>query len=165
MTNFPVTPYSRFGEWLLWLFGQSTTTVKECDSRTSEYTIRTDDQNPWTHATIKCVRIIYYTQYDHWWMPSLRRNLYIVSSNVAPELVAKYGKDAFRTKSFPMLCNHLLKWTTYPHLCAIHTYLDELRNKVAEIRQLNAGVQYEQNQNQPEGPTGPQDVVGVVQSP
>jgi hypothetical protein len=155
MTDFPVTPYSRLGEWLLWLFGPSTTTVKEGVSKTSEYTIRTDEHNPWTHATIKCVRIIYHTQYRRWWMPSIRRNLYIVSSDVAPELIVKYGKEVFRTKAFPMLCNRLLKWTTYPHLIAIHTYLDELRNKVAEIRRLNAGAQYEQSQTQSEGPAGP----------
>jgi hypothetical protein len=153
MTDIPVSPISRLGSWLHWIFGPSTTIVKEGASRTSEYTIRTDEQNPWTHASVKCVRIIYHTNYKRWWMPTIRRNLYVVTGEFAPELIEKYGSELFASKTYPMLCNRLLKWTTYPHLCAIHTYLDELRVKVAEIRRLNAGARYEQNPSQ--GPAGP----------
>lgn len=147
MTDIPVTPFSRLGSFIHWALGPSTTTVKEGVSKTSQYTIRTDANNPWTHANVTCQRVIYHTQYARWWMPTIRRNLYVVSCEVAPELIEKFGKDVFEPKTYPMLCNRLLKWTTYPHLCAIHTYLDELRVKVAEIRRRNAGAQHEQVQS------------------
>lgn len=131
---FQHTPLSRVGAFIDWLLGPSVTAKTEGPSKTREISLPTDASNPWPQATVSCVRVIYRTHYSRWWVPTVQRTLYTVSIDVPSLLIERYGEAPFAPVSYPLLCNHLLQWTTYPHLCAIHTYLDELYVTLDELR-------------------------------
>jgi hypothetical protein len=124
--DFKHTPVSRIGSLLHWIMGPSSTTVKEGPAKTRCVSLPTDSADPWPQATVSCVRSVYRTQYQRWWVPTVNRTLYTVSIDVPPFMLERYGQAPFAPITYPLLCNHLLEWTTYPHICAIHSFLDEL---------------------------------------
>lgn len=125
-SDFQHTPLSRMGAFLDWLLGPSSTTVAQGPAKTRILSIDTDQGGDWPRATMSCQQLVYRTQYKRWWVPSVKRTLYVVSMAVPQTLLDKYGPDAFAPRTYPLLCNDLLQWTTYPHVHAIHAYLDDL---------------------------------------
>lgn len=132
-SDFRHTPLSRVGSWLHWLLGPSVTTITQGPSKTRTLSLRTDQAGDWPRATLTCARLVYRTQYKRWWVPNTMQSLYEVSIEVTAEVMARYGAACFPTMTYPPLCNHLLQWTTYPHLCAILTYLDDLIPRMHDI--------------------------------
>lgn len=136
-SDFHHTPLSRVGSWLDWLLGQSHTTITQGPAKTRSLTLRTDQTGDWPRATITCARVVYHTRYKRWWVPSVVQSLYEVSIEVTDDVLTTYGAACFPSVTYPLLCNHLLQWTTYPHVCAIQTYLDDLTERMRAInRQL-----------------------------
>jgi hypothetical protein len=124
------TPLSRVGTLIHALLGPSETTVKEGPPKSRRISIRTDASESWPQATVHCVRSVYRTRYKRFWIPNVHRTLYTVSIVVDPEVLERYGEAPFAPVTFPLLCNPLLQWTTYPHLVAIFAFLDGLIDKL-----------------------------------
>lgn len=137
-SDFHHTPLSRVGSWLQWLLGPSHTSATQGPSKTRSLTLRTDQSGDWPRATITCVRVVYRTCYERWWVPTAIRSLYEVSIEVTDEVQATYGASCFPTVTYPLLCPLLLNWTTYPHVCAIVAYLDAM---TARMRAINHTLQ------------------------
>jgi len=131
--DFNHSPLSLVGSAMHWLLGPSVTTVTEGPAKSRCVSIPTDTTDPWPQATVSCVRVIYRTQYTRWWVPNVNRTLYTVSMDVPPALRVRYGDELFEPVTYPLLCNHLLQWTTYPHLTAILAYLDALLVKLERV--------------------------------
>ena len=133
-SDFKHTTLSRIGSFLHWLLGPSTTSVTQGPIKTRTLSIPSDDTDEWPKATVICTRIVYRTSYKRRWVPAVHRTLYEVSIIVPPEVLAKYGQAHFQTTTYPLLCNRLLEWTTYPHICAILAYLDTLLDALKKPR-------------------------------
>jgi len=122
--DFVHTPLSRAGAVIHWLLGESSTRVIQGPSRTRTLVLRSDHQADWPRGTVTCSRIVYKTIYRRPWIPSTTHSLYHVEMHVPDEVRARYPAEYFESVTYPLLCNPWLEWTTYPHLCAIHAYLD-----------------------------------------
>lgn len=137
-SDFQHTPLSRVGSFLQWLLGPSTTTVTQGPSKTRVLTLRTDQSGDWPRATVTCVRMVYRTVYQRWWIPTTVQSLYDVTIEVTAEVQARYSVATFAPVTYPLLCNTLLQWTTYPHVCAILTYLEAMTARMRAINRLRS---------------------------
>lgn len=124
--DFVHTPLSRVGAMIDWLLGPSSTSTIQGPAKTRTLTIQSEGSGVWPRATLSCQRLVYKTQYKRWWVPTEHRTLYVVSMSVPDEVIERHGAEAFASVTYPLLCNYFLQWTTYPHVCAILAYLDDL---------------------------------------
>jgi hypothetical protein len=124
--DFIPTFWERVGLWFDRVLGPSTTTVVEGSTRSRTLTLYSDLRPDGLQGVIQCQRVTYVTRYQWRWRPAKRRSVYMVSCSFPPDVMAEYGADRFGHACYPMLSNWLLKDTTFPHSCAIHTYLDAI---------------------------------------
>lgn len=128
--DFIHTPLSRAGAVIDWLLGPAQSRVIQGSTRTRTLVMRSDHQADWPHGTITCSRIVYRTEYSRFWVPHTTHSLYQVETHVPDDVRQSYPVEYFETVTYPLLCNRWLEWTTYPHMCAIHAYLDALLERL-----------------------------------
>jgi hypothetical protein len=133
-SDFHHTPLSRVGAFLDWLFGPSETGITQGPAKTRTVTLRTADEGYWPRAIISCTRVIHRTTYERWWIPSVVQSLYEVSIHVPESTVEQYGSATFESITYPLLCNELLQGTTYPHVCAIGAFVDQMAKKILVVK-------------------------------
>lgn len=79
------------------------------------------------HLTITSRRKTYVTTYRRWLFRVHRhRVVYEVVCTAPPEVKEKLDPIFFIPVTFPLLCNRLLQWTPYPHILAIHAFLERI---------------------------------------
>lgn len=123
---FKHTSKSRIGEFWSRLLGESTTIVESGPPRTRTLVLRADHKEVWPRATVACTRIVYKTIYKRFWVPNVSQSLYRVEIYVPSKVLEDYPASYFEPVVYPPLCNRWLEWTTYPHLQAIHAFMDTL---------------------------------------
>lgn len=71
-------------------------------------------------------QITYATHYQRWWVPTAVHSVYRVLA-FAPEGVrATLDQKLFEPMVYPLLCNSLLKRSQFPHMYALHAFLDRM---------------------------------------
>lgn len=130
--SFEPVSWSRLGEIVDWLAGPTHTEITFGPFESKSFSLITTPNERHPPATISCQRETFRTRHYRWWIPTTVRNLYHVSIAVEDSLKTRYGADLFAPRTFPLLCNRLLKWTTYPHICAIEAYLDDVQNAIEQ---------------------------------
>lgn len=73
---------------------------------------------------VKITQYLYRTNYSRWWMPHTVDSVYRVVAFAPEETRAKLDQRLFEPLVYPLLCNPLLRNTKYPHMYALHAFLD-----------------------------------------
>lgn len=71
-------------------------------------------------------QIVYMTTYTRWWVPNHKRTVYEVRGVASDDWRGRLPEGFFDTVTYPLLCSSLLQWTEYPHVIAIHAFMDRL---------------------------------------
>lgn len=109
------------------LQGPSQTAIFEGESKHAVEVLRPsveDRDGVQLHITAR--EIIYHTRFTRFWVPDMKRTVYEVTGSVSEQYRDKFDSRLFETVTYPMLCNPLLQWTRYPHMYAIHAYIDRV---------------------------------------
>lgn len=117
---------ARIGTLLNRLKGPRNTTILTDGSISQTYTVRLGDTESPVDIYVQSQRIIYRTTYARWWVPDVVQCVYQVCGYAADDVEYRSSIPAayFETVHYPSLGGALLKWTDYPHLYAIHAFID-----------------------------------------
>lgn len=75
---------------------------------------------------VKISQYTYVTKYDRWWVPNSKQSVFRVLA-FAPESIREtLDPRLFKPMFYPLLCNSLLKRSKYPHMYALHAFLDRM---------------------------------------
>lgn len=75
---------------------------------------------------VRITQTIYTTRYKRWWIPSTVHPVYHVLAFAPDEVREKLDQRLFEPMVYPLLCNQLLMHTRYPHLYALHAFLERM---------------------------------------
>lgn len=82
------------------------------------------------HLTITSRRKTYVTTYRRRFLLGTRRKIhrvvYEVSCTAPVDIQTQLDPAFFIPVTYPLLCNRLLQWTPYPHILAIHAFLERI---------------------------------------
>lgn len=70
--------------------------------------------------------ITYTTHYDRWWMPTTVHSVYRVLAFAPEDIRVTLDHRLFQPVVYPLLCNSLLKRSRYPHMYALHAFLERM---------------------------------------
>lgn len=112
------------GELLDSVIGPSTTVQSFSHSDFTDVTLEPTFRGSKVHLTIHSRRVTYRTEFERWYIPNVHRTVYEVVGTALPEHRASFDPKLFEPVVYPMLSLSFLRWTQYPHLYAIHAYLD-----------------------------------------
>lgn len=112
------------GEVLDSVKGPSSTRMILGVSKFTTHTVRPDVRGEAIDVGIRSRQVVFRTEYRRWWIPNIQRTVYEVVGYAPEEYRDQFNPCLFEPMTYPMLCNRLLKWTEYPHLYAIHAYMD-----------------------------------------
>lgn len=76
---------------------------------------------------VSSIRTVYRTHYSRWWIPDATLVVFEVVGHVPDASRHLIDPRLLIPTVFPLLCNPLLKWTSYPHYYAINAYVDRVR--------------------------------------
>lgn len=75
---------------------------------------------------VKISKITYTTHYERRWLPSTTHSVYRVLAFAPDEIRQTLDPRLFEPQVYPLLCNTLLKHSKYPHLYALHAFVERL---------------------------------------
>ena len=76
--------------------------------------------------SVQSKQIVYHTRYLRPWIPDTHHAIYEVTGLVPDPYRDRVDPLFLATVTYPALCNDLLKWTQYPHILAIHAFIDRI---------------------------------------
>lgn len=75
---------------------------------------------------VKISKITYMTIYERPWIPNTVHSVYHVLAFAPDDIRATLDHRLFEPQVYPLLCNTLLKRSKYPHLYALHAFIERL---------------------------------------
>lgn len=123
---FDHTLRSRLGELIDRLEGPCRVYETDGPIKSRVLTLSSTEEGDYPKALVHCYRTTYVLAYRRWFVKNRKRTTYRVSIEVDLNLIERYGQSVFADKTYPLLCSRFLEWTTYPHVCAIDAFTDQL---------------------------------------
>lgn len=115
-----------FGALMDAILGRSVTTIYTRETKNASFKMRPSVNNPELDIGIQSRQVVFKTVFDRWWVPTIKRTVYLVTGYAPDEYKAQFDPRLFEEVTYPMLCLKMLKWTEYPHVYAIRAYLERV---------------------------------------
>lgn len=116
----------KIGSLLDWLVGDRTTVEYTGEVAHRSVTLRPSLADDDVEIGVKITRTVYETRYKRWWLPSTVHSVYHVLAFAPDEIREQLDKRLFEPMVYPQLCNGLLQRTRYPHMYALHAFLERM---------------------------------------
>lgn len=116
----------KIGSLLDWSAGERTTREYTGHAAHRSVTLRPSLADDDVEIGVTITRTIYETHYKRWWVPSSVRSVYRVVAFAPDEIREQLDPRLFEPVVYPLLCNFLLKRTRYPHMYALHAFLERM---------------------------------------
>lgn len=75
---------------------------------------------------VRITQYSYKTSYGRWWMPSIISSVYRVVAFAPADVQEKLDPRLFEPLVYPLLCNSMLRDSKFPHVYALHAFLDRM---------------------------------------
>ncbi len=116
----------KLGEMVDWFVGDRTTVEYTGKVAHRQVTLRPSLADADVEIGVTVTQITYSTRYRRWWMLPTSHSVYRVLAFAPDEIRAQLDKRLFEPCVYPLLCNSLLRHTQYPHLYALHAFLERM---------------------------------------
>lgn len=117
-----------------WVRGPFTTTLAtEQDPVNQVFRLQSQKANSPMRVYVESYRLMYKTRYRRGWIPNTCRCVYVVRGHADGLDDQQLPDDFFQPQTFPCLSGWLLRWTTRPHLYAIHAFMDQFLSRYQGI--------------------------------
>ncbi len=116
----------KVGSLVDWLVGERTTVEYTGTAAHRTVTLRPSLADDDVQIGVTITRTIFETHYRRWWLASSSKSVYRVVAFAPEEIRDKLDPRLFEPVVYPLLCNALLKRTRYPHLYALHAFLERM---------------------------------------
>lgn len=117
---------SKLGGLIDFLVGSRTTLEYKGEAAYRSVTLRPSLAEDDVEIGVTITQTIYQTNYQRWWSRKRTHSIYQVVAFAPPDVREKLDPLLFEPVTYPMLCNPLLKHTRYPHLYALHAFLERM---------------------------------------
>lgn len=116
----------KIGGLVDWVIGERTTVEYTGTAAHRKVTLRPSLASDTVQIGVTITRTIFETHYERWWLASSSKSVYRVVAFAPEEIRDKLDPRLFEPVVYPLLCNTLLKRTRYPHLYALHAFLERM---------------------------------------
>lgn len=114
------------GEFFDWVIGDRETRHHTGEKTWQQITLRPSLADEAVAIGVTVTQITYETRYKRWWLPTTTHSVYHVLAFAPASVREGLNPQLFEPQIYPMLCNGLLKHTRYPHVYALHAFLDRM---------------------------------------
>lgn len=104
--------------------GDRTTVEIEGPMAERQLTLRSSSVAPELGISVKITQYSYKTTYKRWWKRSTVDSVYRVVASAPDEVRARLDPRLFEPLVYPLLCSPLLRESKFPHVYALHAFLD-----------------------------------------
>ena len=108
------------------ILGERTTVEYDGPVAHRQLTLRPSLAEADVEIGVKISQYTYATKYKRWWIPNTKQSVFRVLAFAPDEVRETLDQRLFVPMFYPLLCNSLLKRSKYPHMYALHAFLDRM---------------------------------------